>query len=220
MAEPSWRTKLHRPRVRHGRIADSASTTSSRSGSQTTSFRARKVTETRPTRSFVAVGQWMIPRHATCKYGCLVDQVWVEVLTAEAGLRGMKCRVGEVMTSGLAQNFGIDFGNLLGEPPELARVMNRVPGKPVEQLLISLEELADSGRELLISSNPGDLCRERLDDERIDTDAIDACNRFRLLSQILWQSYSGLLSHDIMISRCRMERRTGEQGPVRLRSVA
>jgi hypothetical protein len=60
----------------------------------------------------------MIPRHVACKHSGLVDQIWVDVLPTEAGLRGMKGRVGKVMTSGLAQNLGIDAGDLLGEPPE------------------------------------------------------------------------------------------------------
>jgi hypothetical protein len=82
---------FHRPRVPPG------------SGSPTQFIDVRRVRlpneiiqieeghKTRPTHSLVAVGQWMIPRHVACKHSCFVDQVWVEVLTTEAGLRGVKC---------------------------------------------------------------------------------------------------------------------------------
>jgi hypothetical protein len=46
--------------------------------------------EARPARPLVAVGQRVIPRQMTCQHRRLVDEIRVEVLIAEAGLRGVK----------------------------------------------------------------------------------------------------------------------------------
>ena len=75
--------------------------------------------ETCPAGSLVSVRQGVIPRQMTGEYGCLVDQVWVEVLIAEAGLGRVQGRIGEVDAARVREDLRIDSGDLFGEPEEL-----------------------------------------------------------------------------------------------------
>ena len=75
----------------------------------------------RPDSPFVSVWKRMIPRHVARKHRRLVDQIWIEVLIAEAGLRSMKGRVSQVVTAGFRQDLGVDPGHLLCESSEFGQ---------------------------------------------------------------------------------------------------
>jgi hypothetical protein len=61
----------------------------------------------------------MIPSQMTGEHSGLVDQVGIEVLFSKAGLGCVQRQIGEVDASRVGQYFGIDPGDLFGEPEEL-----------------------------------------------------------------------------------------------------
>jgi hypothetical protein len=60
--------------------------------------------------------QWMVPGKAAREYRGFVEEVGVEVFVAEAGLRCVKCGVGQVDAGRLHQHRRVVAGYLLGEP--------------------------------------------------------------------------------------------------------
>jgi len=77
------------------------------------------------------------------------------------------------------------------------------PGQAFEQRLVSFEEPLGPGREVVIGSDPVDLCAQGFDDQLIDARSPHAGNSVRLVGQFGRESYGRLLRHDVMLSRYR-----------------
>jgi hypothetical protein len=71
-----------------------------------------------PARPLVAVGQRMVPCNMTSEHGRLVDQVWVEVLSAEARLGSVERGIRKIDASRHFEDLSVNPGDLFGQPEE------------------------------------------------------------------------------------------------------
>jgi hypothetical protein len=72
-------------------------------------------------RSLVAVGQRMVPRNMTSEHGRLVDQIRIEVLSAEARLGSVERGIRKIDAPGSFEDVSVDPGDLFCQPEELGQ---------------------------------------------------------------------------------------------------
>ena len=72
-----------------------------------------------------------------------------------------------------------------------------------QEFSVAFEEPLGAACEVFVLSDPFDLGREGIDDQGIDTRALNPGNGLSVLGEVIRQTDGGLLRHDLMISRYR-----------------